>query len=257
MVKIQNCFVLGLFLISFSFLGLGAEEKIFNQANRLYQEGMQATSLLERQKAFNQALRLYLDLQMQSNSFELYRATADTFYQLGQYPESILYNYRALKIQPANEAAKHYIQQAQKNLLLPSAIKESFLQRILSFNDLLGLSQRLQLFFWIFLIGFLVISLAIWLPSSLLRKISFLSHIAIGLMLINLVLSFYILPVEAILITSTGFYRESDFNYPQIQAEPLQEGTKVTVLNYKDKWLKIKNSEEVVGYVPLSSVRLI
>ncbi len=89
-----------------------------------------------------------------------------------------------------------------------------------------------------------------------------LTHILLGILcflLLNLICSFYLTPIEGILIAPTGLYRDANWQQPQLLSMPLLEGIKVNVLDIKDegKWLKIETPTGVVGYIPSSSIRII
>lgn len=76
-------------------------------------------------------------------------------------------------------------------------------------------------------------------------------------MVLNLALSYYLIPLEGVLIAPTGIYREPDFQHSQIQSDPLQKGEKITILSQSGGWLKIQYRDKIVGYIPVQNARLI
>jgi hypothetical protein len=78
-------------------------------------------------------------------------------------------------------------------------------------------------------------------------------------MLGNVLGSYYLTPLDGIIVSSTGFYREPDEQQPQLTNEPLLAGTKVQILQSSSTgdWLKISDSTGLVGYVPASQIRII
>ncbi len=142
-------FLLILLFFFSSCLALEPNDQL-EEANRSYRQGEQATIWIERKKAFNQALSLYLELENQfklfNDSNKLYEAIADSYFQLGEYAWSILYSYRALELKPQDRNVQDQLYRAQEKLGLPPHTKIARLNRFLSFNRLLSLPQRFELF---------------------------------------------------------------------------------------------------------------
>ena len=233
----------------------GSTEEILQEANESYQQGEQATTYQERQLAFNRALFLYstLEQQIKSPSAGLDQVLADTYFQLGEYAWAILYYERALKKKHLPLVLSH-LEQAQKKLgLSPSTDQRGENQPFLS------LPQQLQLIFWMSLMTFFVCSSAIWLNSPWTRKFATGSVVVLLLLICHLLFIYYSAPLEGILIKSTGFYRAPHENQSQLTNQPLLAGSKVQILQVTQngEWLKIKDSEGVVGYIPLASLRSI
>lgn len=230
------------------------------QANVLYKQGMEPSSLVDRQAAFNQALIIYLNEEKQHPDIQngnLYKAIGNTFFQLKQYPEAILYYYRALRLHPRDEWVKSQLQLAQIQLDLPSSSEDSLLKKILSFNDFLPLPYRFEAFLWITFLTFFLFSLWLWSSYSMLKTVFYGFLFLTLLMLTNLALSYYFIPLEGILMSSTGLYREPDFHQSQVQSTPLRKGEKVTILSLKKDWLKIQYQDKLIGYIPLQTARMI
>jgi purine-cytosine permease-like protein len=71
--------------------------------------------------------------------------------------------------------------------------------------------------------------------------------------------SYYLTPIEAVMIAPTQLYRRSEVELNPLIDESLQPGTKVTILdvNEEGKWLKIRTLQGTVGYVPFQVIRII
>ncbi len=75
----------------------------------------------------------------------------------------------------------------------------------------------------------------------------------------NAIIFYYLTPIEGILVVSSGIYRGPNWNQPQLSNEPLLAGSKVRVLQAVSdgNWVKITNSHGMIGYIPISNLRLI
>jgi tetratricopeptide (TPR) repeat protein len=254
-------FLFSLFFSLFVFPVWGTTPLFFQEANAYYQMGEKASTFEERRHAFNQALLLYSQAEQQigTTSATLNHALADSYFQLGEYPWAILYYQRALKQDPRNALLKTLLEEAQQKAGLPVTSHQFTLTQQLLLVPFLSLSQRFEVFFWIALLTFLVYSTAIWLPYVGVQRLATACLILTCLGLVNLAYSYYFTPLEGIVVTTTGLYREPSEQQPQIANDPLLPGTQVHVLQALSdgNWLKIADSTGLIGYVPTSSLRLI
>lgn len=252
--------ILSAFLI-FSSLAANPTD-LLHQANTAYQQGEKATSFEERRLAFNQALYHYhlAEQQVGQRSSLLNKAVGDSFFQLEEYPWAVLYYQRALKSDPHNSLVLSQLNRAYEKLGLPPPVSSSnTLKQTLLLEPFFTLSQRFKWFFWSALAAFLICSLVIWRPSPRIRKIALGFLIITGLIAGNVLYSSYFTPLDGIIVSSTGFYREPDDLQPQLTNEPLLAGTKVQILQSSSQgdWLKIADSTGLVGYVPAARIRII
>ncbi|WP_068471378.1 SH3 domain-containing protein [Candidatus Protochlamydia phocaeensis] len=234
---------------------------LLEEANLNYQKGEQAASYPERKKAFNQALKLYLQLEEQEggSSSALNQALADTYFQLGEYPWSILYNYRALKLDPGNSLILSHLALAKEKLGLDPAPPSYSRLYNFAFTPFLSFPHRFELIFWALLATLLTGSMAIWWNKTFLNYLFAFSSLSAFLLLSNVLLTFYFGPIEAILVRSTGLYRAPDIQFSQLSSQPLLTGSKVRVANIEEQgtWLKIITDQGQVGYIPAFAARLI
>lgn len=244
-------FSLCLFL-STSIWGIQPIDKNLEEANQSYLQGEKATTFEERKTAFNHALLLYHQVEqtITSPSADLYRALGDTYFQINEYAWAALYYRRALKKEPQDQAAMNHLTLAQEKLgLSPPSISPSSTI----------LSQKWTVFGGMLLLTFLLTSATLWFSSSLLRHLAKMSLLFLFIPISSLIWFYYFTPLEALIITPTGFYREPRLDQPQLTHAPLLAGTSVFVLQTTDdgEWLKIVNTEGLMGYVPLASLRFI
>lgn len=230
------------------------------QAQTYYEQGEKASTLLERQKAFNQALSLYLDLEktLSHPSASFYAAVGDCFFRLDTYAWAVFYYERALLLDPQNLAICEALDLARIQLGLPPTIPRSSLQQIFTFDPFLPFTKRLIFFYWLIGITVLFYSLCIYYPSSMTKFIARTSLILSFLLFLNLFISFYLVPLKAVLIASTGLYRSPDSSV-QITTTPLFEGSRLSILDEfeQGKWLKVQTPDGMMGYIPASCARIL
>lgn len=262
-MRIHPC-LLALLFFQVSLFGQSPTD-ILKEANANYQQGEQARTLLEREKAFNQALGLYLKLSdlIAHPSGQLNQAIANSYDQLEEYAWSILYNERALQLEPRNAGILNRIASAREKLGLKLNEKSFSFSQTLLLNSILSWGQRIELFFWLFLLIICLLSLMIWLPSSQFKNCCQIASTILSalsfLLLFNLMIDFYFSPIEGVLINSTGYYREPDIKQPQLTALPLRAGMKIRILAAysQGSWLKVEDTKGLIGYIPATSIRII
>lgn len=232
-----------------------------SDANRHYQQGLLAESYLEREKAFNQALTLYWEVidGTAAPSSELYQAIADCFFQLNAYAWSILYNEKALEITPRNPLIYRHLALSREHLGLKDEPKRFPLWDKWHLKSWWSFGERLEWFFWLFAFTTCVLSTHIWFSNPWLKKAAIILISISLLLLFNLLLTFYFSPIEGILISSTGYYREPDVRQPQLTLLPKRAGTKMYILDVQQQgsWLKVKDAEGLIGYIPAKAIRMI
>jgi tetratricopeptide (TPR) repeat protein len=225
------------------------------EAQRAYQKGLQATTFELREEAFNQALTLYHQLsQSHERSSDLNRAIGDTYFQLEAYPWAILYYQRAIfSSDRDNTLLFNRLNKAYQTLGTPSPPFN------LPHQSFLPSSTLYQLLFWSILFTLIILSVSIWNISSKLRYAALFSTMIIFLLLGNIVISYYLTPIEGIIVSSTGLYRAPSLGQPQLLEEPLLAGSKVQILQAisNGQWIKITLPSGLVGYVPFENMRII
>lgn len=253
-------------MVLFFFKDSNTEEMI-QEAYKSYVDGEKAETIAQREEHFNRALTLYTALekkfQPRFGNGKLYYNIANNYFQLGEYSTAVLYYYRALKLSPQDERVIRNLSIAQEKLeikpnLTPNE-NHSFSRQLFFFLPTFSLPQHLQLFFFIGVILFLIISLWIWQRENWLKKLAIFFGFFWIIQLLSLGFVYYFSPIEAVVITSTSIYRDAGEQYAKASDKPILSGTKVTVIEIlqEGKWLKIVTPNDKVGYVPNQAIRLI
>ena len=234
---------------------------MLQRANVEYQKGVQSTSYQERSDAFNQALFLYqsIDQAQENYSFGMDLALGDTYFQLGDYAWAILYYQRALYKNQHDVNVISHLALAQHKIGLPENISEETQRKNHSISFLRELSDNSSILLWAIFVVFLINSSAIWVSLQWVRMCAAFSLFILLLLIGNYLFFYYTTPLEGVLVKTTGLYRSPDWSQPQITEQPLLAGSKVRILQMvSDKrWVKLKDSEGMIGYVPTENVRSI
>ncbi|MBA2368480.1 MAG: tetratricopeptide repeat protein [Candidatus Protochlamydia sp.] len=235
-------------------------DKLLTEANSSYERAERAANFQERKNNFNEALSAYLEIEKSPSvmSKKLFQAIGDTYFQLGEYAWSILYYERALQLRPQDELINQRANLAKTKLGLGFLQPPSLSERLL-FDHYFSFRQRLTFFFWMSLFTLSIITLLIWRPFLLLKKLAMLAGVILITSGINLFTTHYFAPIYGIFIQSTGLYRAPNLLQPQLSEVPLLMGSKIRVMEAVEMgfWLKVINFDGRVGYVPASSLRLI
>lgn len=252
----------GLIYIGSVYIPSGIDDQL-KESHVHYVRGEKAQSVGERQEAFNQALNSYTALEKQYQptfgNGKLYYNIGNTYFQLGEYPQAALNYYRALKLMPRSEKTVLNLYLTLQKLGIQPDKEASTFKKIFFFYHMLSLPERIQLFAALALAALLFGSLFIWLQSHWLRRFSIFFSLLTLVMLITLTYSFYLAPVEGVIVQSTGLYRDAGYQYAKVEEKPILSGLKVRVIDVLDdgKWLKVTTPEGSLGYVPDEAIRII
>lgn len=238
-------------------------DKRLEEAAAFYAQGEKAATLPEREKAFNQALEIYSQLEEQHHpslgNGKLYYNIGNSFYQLRAYPWAILGYYKALALSPRDEKMRNNLEQAKLRLNIRdksqgSWVASPFFQRLK-----LAVPERIQLISALTLVAFICFSLYNWVGRHLWKIAGAFFSFFVILLFFSLAYSYYLAPVEGVVMESTLLYRDAGFQYAPVSEQPVPSGEIAVLLELSDdgKWLKIKDSSGVVGYLPAEALRLI
>ncbi len=252
--------LVGAFATAF-FMHTGEDRHV--EAFRAYREGEKAKTPVEREDAFRRSLSLYkqlsIDYPAPHGTGALYYNIANTYFQLGQYPASVLYYYKALKLDPWNDQAWGNLQVALRKLQQDPPAERSIWTTILTPS--LGLSepQRFQMFFYFSLAVLILASCYIWKGIPSLKMYAWLAGICAILMLASLFLSTFVEPTEAVVLRPTLIYRDAGKQYARVLETPLPEGMKLEVIDLVDegRWAKVRTAQGTLGYVPVDRIGVI
>ena len=250
-------FKCGIYVVLFTFWfgGVAADSSDFQTlvetANRAYTLGLDAVSLGEKQNHFNQALAAYIQIEENchgSPSSELSEVIGNIYYALNTPSLALFYYYRASQTDPNKPHLQKKIAFLRAQLGLQGAATSSSWRTAFLLNDLVPQSLRWLLFFLFFCTG-----IAVRL-FSFKKTAKFLFGIAYFFCTASLI-SYYLTPLEGVLIRTTGLYRQPNTREGLVYATPLLAGSKVELLEAKDLngWIKIQTDQ--TGYIPSQAFR--
>lgn len=250
----RNLFVFFIFLAFLS--SEGWTKEMLQEANAQYLSGIHAKNYSERKLAFNRALSiLHGLLEADPESPFLNQAYGDVYYQLGEFPWAILYYQRALKYaQGEDPLLLLQIKEAQRKLGLKVPETKSS-----GTNPFFDASRQFSWLLWIVFFTFLASSLAIWLKYKWVYRFCAVMTVFLALFMGNMLFFYYFKSQEGILIKTAGLYRGPDWNQPQMAKAPISAGSQIQILQMTSNgdWLKVKSPDGLVGYIPITHVRLI
>lgn len=240
-----------LFILS---ANLAAQEKVFDQANQLYNVGK-----------YEQAIEKYhAVLNAKFESPELYYNLGNAYAKLDELGEAIYYFEKAKKMSPDDEDIQNNLAFVQKMAVdditpLPILGLDAFLNKA---SETLRVDQWAKLTVGMSILFVLMFLLYHFTHQSLLKRI-FFTGILLSVFLFSASIYF-------------AFHREAYLKNNQeaivfaaevtIKSEPLEtsenifllhEGTKVLVLETVDNWKKIKLADGKLGWIKSDKVRVL
>lgn len=246
--------LLFLFVALFSFVleATDLSERV-EEAALAYQKGISAEKAIDKDQHFNQALNLYLMIQAhvgeENNLSDLYYNIGNTFYQLNQMPWAILYYYKALALQPHNEAIINNLNSAQERLQISQPSTESAL----------FYPVTVMLFLAFTFAATLCLSLYIWTKERVWYKLG-LTPCVLSILFLTLgIYQSFFDPINAVIVQPEIPLRSAEEQALPASETPTLPGMKVRVLSASadGKWLKIATDNGTIGYVTYASLRLI
>ncbi len=240
---------------------LFGENPLLQRANENYQKGLKASTWQERLTSFNDALLLYTEIENSDGPApQINKELGDLYFELTEYPWAILYYERNLKQAPDDLYTLNHLNAVQKKLGLKlTTLKERPLWRVALLDSLISQSTRLKLFFLGSVVTIALAAFSIWSPKPIIKKGLFLFWGLSALILLNYFILFYLTPIEGIMVTASGLYRDANPNASQVVPSPILAGEKVRVIDTKIEgfWLKVINTDGQLGYVRVASIRII
>lgn len=228
-----------------------------------YLAGEKALTVEQRQEAFNHSIEAYAALEDRYHptmgNGKLYYNMANTFYQLEAYPWAVFDGYRARDLRPRDEKVLASLNHALKKLNLPIEKEpDSFVSRLFSYFKL-SIPETIQFFTASVAIALLAFSIHIWRPRRLWRGVGVAACSLTSLLLLCLAYSYYLAPVEGVLIRSSLLYRDAGKQYAPVSEDPVPSGQKVEILETSGdrKWHKVQIPTGTVGFVPIENLRTI
>lgn len=226
-------------------------EELLIKANELYNEN-----------AYDSAAAVYESIINKGySSASLYYNLGNTYYKLRNYPLSILYYEKSLKLDPNNEDTRHNIEIAKSFISDKiEAVPDIFIKTWWN-----KLSNLFTINTWsviaLVTLGLLLICLFFYFTAKtrLIKKSTFF----ISLVLVILVVCSFSISIkkynyikshnEGIIISPTITIKSSP-SATSVDLFVLHEGSKVKILDVTGEWNKIKIANGSIGWLPSSSI---
>lgn len=226
-------------------------EALLSEANSLYNESEYDSALVMYKKIIDQGY----------SSASLYYNLGNTYYKLRNYPMSIYYYEKSLKLEPNNEDTKHNIEIAKMFLTDKiEAVPELFIK---TWWNRLGNSFSINTWavITLALVGITLACIFFYVTArtkGMKKSMFFLGLLMVIFMFCSFSISFkkynYInTHNEGIIITPTITVKSSPSS-SSVDLFVLHEGAKVRVLDETDGWEKIKIANGSIGWLPTSAV---
>jgi len=235
------CWLLLLFV--FSTAVSAQPEDILQQAINSYEQAQQAENREQRLANFQQAERLFAHALAQTN------ANADLYINLGtaalqseRLGAAILAYRRALELDPDNARAQQNLLHARK--LLPAWVptpEQTAFDSFFLWHRSWAIAERAGAAAVSFLLAAFILAVAVTWRMAALRNLALLPGVLWAALLISVAFDYWSdVKPQAVIVVAEAVARAADsINAPVRFAEPLPEGTEVTVLETRDRWAKI------------------
>lgn len=250
----KNILYIILFLFGSVLSLLAQNEKIFDQANTLYNEGK-----------FTEALDRYnVILNTDKHSAALYYNIANSHYKLNQIAPAVYYYEKALALKPNDKDIKNNLAFANNMRIdaidnLPEVGLSRFVKKVtnsLTFNTWAKVSV-------VFVILFVMLYLLYYFTLGTGKKRFYFvsSVLSILFAFVALAFTFYnynlVKKNNPAIVFAQETQVKSEPNLRSDEAFVLHEGTKVQVIDTVNNWNKIKLSDGKTGWIPKDDIKLL
>ena len=241
-------------LSSTVFVAQTSTQSLFENANVLYKEGK-----------FNEAVKIYKEIEAKDSvSATLYFNLGNSYYKLNNVANTI-YNYeKALLIDPLHEDAANNLEFARRMTIDNiEELPKTFLQRLeVNYLQKLSYNQWAKLAIAFSFLGAILFLLFYFSNISNKKRIYFVTSIFSFLLLIVSVFITYHQYQKAINTKYAIIFspKTSVNNAPTLNSDEifeLHEGTKVSVLDTVDNWMKIKLTDGKIGWVTSKNLKML
>lgn len=233
---------------------LSAQEKVFDQANQLYNDGK-----------YEQAVEKYQAiLNAKFESPELYYNLGNAYAKLDELGEAVYFFEKAKKIAPDDEDIQNNLAFVQNMVVdditpLPKIGLDAFLNKT---SALLNVNQWAKFAVGMSLLFILMFLLYYFTYQSLLKRI-FFTGILLSIFLFSGSLYFafhqdnYLKNNQEAIVFATEVTIKSEPLDDSENIFLLHEGTKVVVLETVDNWNKIKLADGKLGWIKKDKIRVL
>lgn len=254
--------VLGV-LSSLIFLFFQGDDPRIQQAEQSYYKGESAKSIGERKQSFNSSLSAFLDLEQDYNpqfgNGKLFYNIGNTYFQLEQYPLSILYFLKAQSLMPREDSIQNNLAVANEKLGLEAKSEVSAFSKILFIHYLFSLPERLQLLSLAIFLSLVLVSNYLWLKFSWFLKAAYLMLFLSLLLFLSVSYTRFLAPINAVIIKPTDLFLDAGSQYTRVGNKPLPAGSQVEIIGSKTngKWFKVRTPNGDPGFIPQESFRVV
>lgn len=240
--------------VLFSAIGFAQNDSLFEQGNKLYNDGDYAEAIEKYEAILNNG----------KHSAELYFNLGNANYKLNNIAPSIYYYEKALQLAPNDKEIQNNIAFA-KNMTIDAidVIPEVGLSKIVN-----GFTRALGFDGWAYvavvgMLFFVVLYLVYYFSyATVTKRLTFVASFAfLGITLITTTLAFHRYELQRKDQPAIVFAEESQVkSEPNLRSEEafrLHEGTKVQVLDTLNDWKKIKLTDGKTGWISGNDIRML
>lgn len=242
-----------IFILSISLSWSQSETELFNQANEAYVN-----------EAYDSAFSIYSKIESQDfYSAELYQNMGTAAYKSGDIPNAVYYFEKGLKLSPGNKDLEHNVELANKKIVdkVKSKSKSGFASWL---SHLIGNTADYWASWAVILSiagGVLMIAYLI-IKQTLIKKLGlYIGMVFWGVSILFIIFSFvqgqYLDSKEYAIVFAPSVELKNEPSDVSSTAFVLHEGTKVKILDTTDDWLKVAFSDDKVGWISQSDVKVI
>ncbi len=229
-------------------------QSLFDQANQYYQKN-------KYQKAIDEYKAI---LEQGYEAADLYYNLGNAYYKVDSVAHAILYYEKAKKLAPHHQGVQHNLKLAREQVVdeidpLPTLFIVRWWRNLVRWQSAYTWAVLSTLLMWLAGAGG---GLYLFHPSSRLKKWGFFSAlIALLLSFFTLVLTYqeyqYETQQNQAIIFTNSVYIKSAPDKNSTDKFVLHEGTKVTLLDQINKWVKIRLADGKTGWMPVHTLRRI
>lgn len=234
-----------------------------NQAEDYYRKGEIAATIYARKEAFNHALEIFLTLDSKYHpdfgTGRLQFNIANTYFQLSEYPFSILYYKRAENLMPRSPLVKRNLSQARAKAGLKISENLNHLMDLFLLKPFLSLPERIQVFTALSILTLIFASAWLWTKKPWISKAAIVFLIPAFVFLLNLAVSHYFSSIEAVLVKTAELRRDAGMEFAPVGEGTVLGGTIVEVVGTSPngKWLKVIIPGGDFGFMPSEAVKIV
>ncbi len=245
--------IIVIFTLSIGLSWSQKETELFEQANDAYVN-----------EAYDSAFALYS--QIEENDFystELFQNMGTAAYKMGDIPNAVYYFEKGLKLSPSNKDLVHNLQLANKKVVDKIKNKDrsgfsSWLSHLIGHTSDYWASRAVILS----IIGALFMIVYLFLKQKTIKKMGLYLGIAmwigsIFLIMFSFVQGRYLESKEFAIVFNPSVDIKNEPSEVSSTAFVLHEGTKVKILDTTENWCKIAFSDDKIGWISLSDIKVI